>query len=283
MRSILLMLVGAIALSFPRRFESGDLYVANIRSNEVSVFDGQTGTLKRVLVPAASGVLKGPTGIAFGPDGNLYVASSQSNQIFRYNPDTGESLGAFVEEDGLTMPFSLIFGPDGDLYVSSGRDNVVRHYNGRTGEFVSIAAADTALKQPIGLAFGPDGMLYVVNSAHANIMRFDPRTGRGATFASDSMRFPSDLTFGPDGALYVSNAARRNVVRFDAESGAFRDVFARLPERAAPVGLAFRKDGRLFVGDFASDRLFIVEPGGGDAMLVSSEGLGGPENIAIRP
>lgn len=114
------------------------------------------------------------------------------------------------------------------------------------------------------------------------MVRFDPATGRGTVFASDSLGFPSDLAFGPDGALYVSNASKGTVARFDARSGTFLGVYVRLPPRSAPVGLAFTPDGRLFLGDFGGNRLFLVPPGGGQSTLVTGEGLAGPENLAIR-
>lgn len=283
MKSLTLAAIAVSAFGVISPHDAGDLYVANIGSNEVTMYDGSTGAFKGVFVTAGAGGLSGATGITFGPDGHLYVGSSQTNQVLRYDGGTGESLGAFVDDTSLGTPFSLIFGPDQHLYVSDGTGNVVRRYDGRTGAFMNVAAADSNLVQPIGLAFGPDRHLYVVNSGGPDIMRFDPNTGRGTVFVSDSLGFPSDITFGPDGALYVSNASKGNVVRFDPNTGAFIEAYARLPERAAPMGLAFTADRRLFVGDFAGSRLFIVPSGGGEPRLASDEGLTRPENIVIRP
>lgn len=262
--------------------DSGDLYIANIRSNEVTIYDGVSGAFERVFVSGAE-ELTGATGIAFGPDGHLYVASSQTNRVLRYDGASGDPLGPFVDDSALALPFSILFGPDGHLYVSSGRGNAVRRYDGRTGLFLNVAAADESLRQPIGLAFDSSGMLYVANSVGRNVMRFDPETGRGRVFAADSMGFPSDLAFGPDGDLYVSNASKGTVVRYDGRTGEFRSVYTRLPEGSAPVGLAFTPAGRLFIGDFAGSRLFLVPIGGGEAHEVAVEGLAGPENLAIKP
>ena len=38
----------------------------------------------------------GPTGLTFGPDGNLYVTSSLNDQVLRYDGSTGAFLDAFV-------------------------------------------------------------------------------------------------------------------------------------------------------------------------------------------
>lgn len=263
------------------RIRPGDIAVANLGDHSVSVFDGETGAFRGHAFPPGTGGLTNATGVAFDPEGTLYVGSSGTGQILRYDGSTGAFLGVFAEGEPLQRPFSMIFTPNGDLLVSSGP--AVLQYD-RGGSFQGYAARDSALEQPIGLALGPNGLLYVANSSKRRVTRFDPETGRRVNdFAVDSLVFPSDVAFGPDGDLYVSSAGSRSVVRFDGRTGAFRAIAARLPERAAPVGIAFR-GSRLVIGDFAGGRLFFVETNGSDTTVreVSAEGLDRPENVAIR-
>lgn len=269
-----------------RRLRSGDIVVANLRSSSVAWFEGRTGAYLGAFVEPGAGGLQGATGVAFGPDGDLYVGSSRNHRVLRFDGETGEPRGTFVDGGALETPFSLVFGPDGDLYVSCGTGNRVLRYDGRTGELRGVAAEGDGLVQPIGLAFGPgDRLLYVVNSAGRNIMRFDPATGQSrGVFTADSLRFPSDLAFGPDGDLYVSNAASGTVVRFDGGTGELVGVAARLPgPGGAPMGLAVLPHGGLVIGDFGRDRLYRVGAPGSEPVLLSDDGLAGPENLAIRP
>lgn len=274
--------LAAQADSREARIRPGDIVVANIGDHSVSVFDGETGVYRGYAFEPGAGGLENPTGVAFGPDGNLYVGSSGTAAILTYDGATGEFGGIFASGPPLERPFSLIFGPGGDLFVSSGT-SVLRY--GADGSFRGYAARDDALEQPIGLAFGPDGLLYVVNSTAPAISRFDPRTGELVdTAVTDSLAFPSDIALGPEGDLYVSNASAHRVVRFDRGSGAFEAVVATLPDDGIPMGLAFHRE-TLIIGDFGKGRLYFMDATDPAAAPreVAREGLLRPENIAVRP
>lgn len=276
-------LAQAAAARHPERIRPGDVVVANLADHTVSVFDGESGAFRGLAVEPGTGGLRNPTGVAFGPDGALYVGSSGNGRVLRYDGATGEFLDIFASGPPLERPFSLIFGPDGDLFVSSG-PAVLRY--GPDGSFAGTAARDSSLRQPIGLAFGADGLLYVVSSTAPSVARFDPSTGALVdAFVTDSLAFPSDVAFGPDGDLYVSNASASRVVRFDGGTGRFEAVVATLPEKGVPMGLAFR-GRRLIIGDFGNGRLYFLDfldTAGADPREVAREGLQRPENVAVRP
>lgn len=263
--------------------EPGDVVAANLRDGSVAAFDGRSGAFRGYLVEPGKGGLAGATGVAFGPNGDLFVGSSSTDQVLRYARGTGAFLGAFVDGGELGGPFSLVFGPDGDLFVSSSARNQVLRFDGQSGAYRGIAAADSSLGTPIGVRFGADGLLYVANARGSSVDRFDPADGKLVDRFATGVRFASDVAFSPDGDLYVSSAATFSVLRFDSETGVLADTVAVLPDRGVPVGLAFAPDGRLFVSDFGRSRLFVIEPGSSEPRLLATEGLAGPENIAVVP
>ncbi len=54
--------------------------------SDVSVIEGDSGfTFNSAFVSAGSGGLVSPRGITFGPDGKLYVASTDTDSIRRYD------------------------------------------------------------------------------------------------------------------------------------------------------------------------------------------------------
>jgi hypothetical protein len=72
---------------------NGVLYVTS--DNGVNRYNGKTGALIDAFVGQGSGGLDGPVGIAFGPDGNFYVASANNGKILRYNTK-GRFIDAFA-------------------------------------------------------------------------------------------------------------------------------------------------------------------------------------------
>lgn len=143
----------------------GHLYVANGERNSVTRYDGATGaplpgpmgapgTADFVLPD--SGGLDDPHSLEFGPDGNLYVASFDTNTVLRFDGTTGAFMDTFVTagSGGLVSPHGSTFGPDGDLFVGSAGTNQVLRYDGTTGDFKEVfIQSGTGLINPVQINF----------------------------------------------------------------------------------------------------------------------------------
>jgi DNA-binding beta-propeller fold protein YncE len=151
-------------------------------TNSVLRYDGQTGAYLEIFISSGSGGLSMPTGLAFGPDGHVYVASFGSSKILRYDGHTGAFLDVFVPTGtgGLARPQTPVFGPDGYLYVA-GNGRILR-FHATTGKLIDIFVDPESggLQGVEGMAFGPDGHLYVSSNSRGqgSIRRYDGSTGR---------------------------------------------------------------------------------------------------------
>src|SRR5262249_35149967 len=113
--------------------------------------------------PGGNGGLSNAQGLTFGPDGNFCVASYYTNQVLRYNGQSGAFMDSFVAagSGGLSEPGGIAFGPDAnndgvsDLYVASIATNQVLEYSGKDGSFlgVFVAAGSGGLNGPHDLHF----------------------------------------------------------------------------------------------------------------------------------
>jgi DNA-binding beta-propeller fold protein YncE len=92
-----------------------DAPVPSHLTNQILRYDGTTGAFLDAFVPAGSGGLAQPSGLVFGPDGNLYVAahapSAGQGTVFRYDGTTGAFLDTFIPRGtgGLNAPNSLLY------------------------------------------------------------------------------------------------------------------------------------------------------------------------------
>ncbi len=94
----------------------GHLYVASMDNARIVKYDGTTGAFLGLFVtddPATgadeTGGLNQPHGIAFGVGGDLYVTSFGTNNVLRYDGQTGAFKEIFATGSGLLQPTHLVF------------------------------------------------------------------------------------------------------------------------------------------------------------------------------
>jgi DNA-binding beta-propeller fold protein YncE len=140
---------------------AGNLYVSGRNSNTVVKYD-PNGNPVGTYIAAGSGGLNLPEGIALEPSGAyLYVASSGTNQVLKYNASTGAYVGVGASS-GLANPHYVTFGAGGLMYVSSGGNNRIERFT-ENSTYVDdyVPAGSGGLSDPHWTAFDPNGDLYV--------------------------------------------------------------------------------------------------------------------------
>ncbi len=167
-----------------------------------------TGAVLGNFVAPGGGGLVTPNGMAFAPDGNLYVLDFVADQqwvVRRYDGASGASLGtvATIAASFLTGP---AFGPDGTMYLSDNGLGTVRKLDSQTGAPLGYLFPAGGAPGAYGLAFGPDGNLYLSVDPKPPVLRaYNPATG-ALVRELDVLGLPraNNLLFAPDGTLYLT-------------------------------------------------------------------------------
>jgi len=186
-----------------------------------------------------SGDIPNPTGIAFGPEGEMFVSSRLEGVIYRINP--------FKE----AVPFARNLGVATGIAFDR---NGVMHVGDRTGTIFRVNGigeerAWTQIEPSVSafhLAFGPDESLYISGptvTSFDSIWRINP-DGDLDTFFKGLGR-PQGLAFDREGNLYVAAAlrGRRGIVRISPDGSEAKLVVAGINL----VGLAFSSAGEMAV------------------------------------
>ncbi|MEV6041593.1 hypothetical protein AB0L65_61570 [Nonomuraea sp. NPDC052116] len=259
--------------------------------------------------------LWGSNGMAFGPDGRLYVAQFLAGQISAVDLATGD-VEVVVPPDGpLHSPDDLAFDSDGAMYVTDLVPGRVWR-RGPTGNFTLVTgeltapngiacvgtrvfanemipggrllelspAGDEPTVLTAGLAMGnamqlgPDGQLYYPHMLTGEVFRIPLDGGEPELVAAD-VRDPVAVRFDRAGALLVlARGASGIVTRVDlAGTGDRSEIVSELN---ALDNAAFDADNRMFVSSYAHGGVAELATDGRTRQIVP-RGLGGPFGVTI--
>jgi hypothetical protein len=206
--------------------EYASYFISSFGTDELMLFNENTGKLKEVVYPISK-----PVASQIGFDGDLFIPSFDTGNVYRFDGFTGEYKGIFVYggDGGLTNPSAPNFGPDDLMYIGDFATNKILRFD-RDGVFVDIFADQetSGLDQPYMPTFD-ETSLYIASGGTNSILRWDIKTKEflGAFVApgSGGLVHPVGLEFGPDGHLYAGSNGTNAVIRYNGKTGEFMDVF----------------------------------------------------------
>ena len=261
----------------------GAVYVSEV-SGTPSVFrcDRDTGECSPFVSVLAS---PEPRGLAFGPNGNLYVLDTLQAVVDEYDGLTGDYIRAAVApgNGGIDTPTDMAFGPDGSLYVASGGSGeVVRFDVSEVGAVVLGRISHAELTEPYGLAFDAEGLLYVSGRLSDNIARFSA----GGDFidflvtqSSNEIREPKDIIADAEALYVINRSSGWGVDRFSLDDGS---PLGRVTSAQFPRFVALTPDVAIdpeVIVRITDSSLSIA---GGELLEVTVRFLNGPEERSTK-
>lgn len=140
-----------------------NLYVSSERSKEILRYNLNTGAFIDVWANEGFGDLAGPSGMTFGPGGDLYVtqhdndpAITKGGNVLRFDGATGDFEGTFIPggaaSGGLSGPIGILLGSGNRFFVTSAETDQVLQFNA-TGNYLGTFASGNDLDNPIYIAY----------------------------------------------------------------------------------------------------------------------------------
>ena len=177
------------------------LYIADQSNHRVRAIDLLTGVIHTVAgtgaaayngdgIPATDASLAGPSGLAVGADGTLYVADTFNGRIRAVDAITG-SISTVVGDGqeyryqgddesaskSVSRPSGLAVDAQGNLFLTDSDNHLVRRWDRTTGVLHRLAGVGTAtyggdgesaseagLSYPFGIIVAPDGHLLIADT-----------------------------------------------------------------------------------------------------------------------
>lgn len=200
----------------------GYVWIADYGNADIRAFHPDSSCGFAGQIAGSNTGLAGPSGIAMGPNGDVYVTDYLANKVLIYafgsNGNVAPVRTISGSNTGLNQPVGIVVDQFGVTYVANSGANTVTEYNaglnGNVSPTVTLAGAATGLSAPTGLALGsgnsPD--LYVANSGNATVTAYSwTATGnaapKGSIAGSNTGLFhPQGVALDAAGHIYVSDS-----------------------------------------------------------------------------
>lgn len=240
-----------------------------------------SGRLLLVALPLAAWAIP-----ALGRD--LLVSSRFSDNVLRYNEQTGAFKGVFASGNGLDNPNGIAVGPDGHLYVGLGDVGRVMVFDGQTGAYLRDAvspATSGGLTGCRAIAFGPGADLFVTSGATSQVLRYDGVSGafEGVFASGHGLSGPVGLTFGPDNTCYIGGALSNSVYVFDS-AGTYLRTLPAPAGQSNCTGVLIDPAGQLLVAQSVTNTVQRLDPvTGAGGTWASGGGLSIPIGMTFLP
>ena len=175
--------------------------------------------------------------IAFSPDGQTLVSSSESIKI--WNPRTGELIRTLNSTTGFG---SIAINPNGQTLAAENGDKTISLWNLKTGQKIRTFAGHSNYIWSV--AFSPDGKTLASSSSDSTVKLWNPDTGEEIRTLKGHYNSVTTIAFSPDGKILVSGSVDGRIKFWNTLTGEENRTIT--PEGSSTVNsVAISPDGKI--------------------------------------
>jgi DNA-binding beta-propeller fold protein YncE len=205
--------------------ETGEVWVTDRGAGEIYIY-GPDGTYLRTFTPTEAIANWQPVGIAFAPDGDVWITDLSPPyhrvEVFGLDGTLKREIG---RETTFDFPNMIAFDAAGNAYVTSsnaGRLVIIDPVSGAEVSGLSRGSAPGALGLPRGVAIDGEGRLYVVDTTGQTVHLYravtegDLRPVHLADFGTQGVedgafQFPNGVAVDDRARVYVTDRENNRV------------------------------------------------------------------------
>ncbi|MCX6080009.1 MAG: TIGR03663 family protein [Chloroflexi bacterium] len=237
---------------------------------------------------AEPGQFNSPRGIAFAPDGSLYVADSRNHRIQHLSAD-GKVIkvwGTFADQSAgnapigtFNEPWGVAVSPDGSVYVSDTWNHRVQKFSPdgtplKMWGVFGTTETPGALYGPRGITVDSQGKVYVADTGNKRIVVFDSNGAILTQFGTegfDAGQFsePVDVKVDASGKVYVTDTWNQRVQVLDTIDGI---NYSSIRQWAISGWSSQSLDNKPFLTVRSDGHVFVTDPEGYRVIEFNGEG-----------
>jgi sugar lactone lactonase YvrE len=257
----------------PGPTRSGTLTIAN---QTVTVTQAGKNYIKTgpVTTLLSSG-LSGPSGVAVGGMGNVYIADTYGNSIKEWFA-SDNALTTLVSS-GLNRPQGVAVDGMGNVYIADTENSAVKEWIAASNLVITLVAS--GLNRPQGVAVDSKGNVYIADTFDSTIKEWVAASNQMVTLVSSTLLFPAGVAVDGAGNVYIADSGNSAIKKWTVASESVSTLIAMGSGYIS--GVAVDGKGNVCVAD--TNNLVIEEWIAASNTLVSvvSSGLNGLSSVAV--
>jgi WD40 repeat protein len=227
---------------------NGNLYAShqlNVGRWRVAEFDGTTGVFIQNVINIQNAGFSVAKGLAFGPDGDLFVGDFFRGRVARYDGTTFQEIAA-TPDGSIGTPSGMHITSNGNLMVLSGGNNLIREYSISDGGLIPVGVFNDlpGVIQPQDFTWGPNGNIFVTAGSAGGVLEIDSTDGTFIDyFTPQGNSLPTNgLAFDEFGRFLVSIVFPVSQINeYDAATGALTGLFIDDTDLGIPTLISIKQ------------------------------------------